>query len=46
MKNYSEPVTLNCTKIILAQMNNSIYKINIGEKDFKTGFFCLIKYRN
>ena len=46
MENYSEPVTQKCTKIILEQMNNSIYKINIKENDFRTGIFCLIKYKN
>ena len=46
MEKYSEPVTQDCTKIILEQMNNSIYKINTKENDFITGFFCLIKYKN
>ena len=46
MESYSEPVTQNCTKIILEQMNNSIYKINKEENDFRTGIFCYIKYKN
>ena len=46
MEKYSEPLTKNCTKIILEQMNNSIYKINRKENDFRTGFFSLIKYKN
>ena len=46
MEKYPEPITQNCTKIILEQMNNSIYKINTKENYFITGFFCLIKYKN
>ena len=46
MEKYPQPVTQNYTRIILEQMNNSIYKINTKENDFRTGFFCHIKYKN
>ena len=46
MEKYPKPVTEKCTKIILEQMNNSIYKINTKENDFSTWIFCLIKYKN
>ena len=27
-------------------MNNSIYRINTKKNEFRTGIFCLIKYKN
>ena len=46
MKNYPEPVSKYCTKIIYEQIDTSIYKIKINKNFFRTGFFCFIKYKN
>ena len=42
MEKYPKPVSKQCSKVILDQMDNSICKIN--EKTI--GFFCKIKYNN
>ena len=42
---YPIPITIECTKIILEQMENCICKIN-NEKGNGTGFFCYISNYN
>ena len=42
---YPIPITIDCTRIILEQMENSICKIN-NEKGNGTGFFCYISNYN
>ena len=42
---YPIPITIDCTKIILEQMENCICKIN-NEKGNGTGFFCFISNYN
>ena len=39
--NYPPPITIDSTRIILEQMENSICKIN-NSKGMGTGFFCYI----
>ena len=43
MEDYPEPVSEQCTKKILDQMNNSFYKIKEINGKFNLGFFCSIK---
>jgi len=45
LNTYPIPVTIESTKIILEQMENSICKIITGERG-GTGFFCHINYQN
>ena len=46
MEEYPKPVTKQCMKAILEQMNhNIIYKINPKNDSFSSGFFCYIKKR-
>ena len=42
MEKYPKPVSKQCSKVILDQMDNSICKIN----ERTIGFFCKIKYDN
>ena len=46
MDKYPKPASKSCTKKILDQMENSIYKIDEKEVTFKLGFFCNIQYKN
>ena len=46
MKNYPKPVTKSSHKIIMNYLDNSIYKIKIGESKYGVGFFCYIKCHN
>ena len=46
MENYLKPVSKLCTKKILDQMDNSIYKIKDKKGYFKIAFFSKIKYEN
>ena len=43
MEDYPEPVTKQCIKNIVDQIENLIYKINEKEGNFDIGYFCLIK---
>ena len=45
METYPGPVSKQCSKIILEQMDNSIYTINENEQNPEIGFFCYIKYK-
>ena len=46
MEIYPEPVTRQCTKKILDQMNNrQIYKISKKNDEYEFGFFCNITYK-
>ena len=45
LNKYPIPVTIESTKIILDQMENSICKINNGEGG-GTGFLCHFNYQN
>ena len=45
MDKYPKAVSKHLTKILLEQMNNSIYKINL-KNSFNLGFFFKIKYDN
>ena len=46
MENYLKPVSKLCTKKILDQMDNSIYKIKDKKGYSKIAFFSKIKYEN
>ena len=46
MKDYPEPISKQCLKIILEQMDNQIYKIYERKEKNEIGFFCNIKYEN
>ena len=46
MEKYLKPVSKFCTKKILAQMDNSIYKIKDKKRFFTIAFFSKIKYEN
>ena len=46
MKDYPNSVTRKCTKIILEQMENSLYQIKNKDGKFEICFFCHIKYKN
>ena len=46
MEKYLKPVSKLCTKKILDQMDNSIYKIKDKKGYFKIAFFSKIKYEN
>ena len=46
MENYPKPVSKQCTKIILNQIDNSICKINEGKGVFHIGVLCYIKCEN
>ena len=45
MEDYSKPLTKQCMKKILEQMENSIYKIKGKDKKFGIAFFSKIKIR-
>ena len=44
MDKYPKPTSRQCTKIILEQMDNFIFKLSEKEENIITGFFCYIKY--
>ena len=44
MENYPKPVSQECHKTILAQLDNSIYQIKEKGGKCEIGFFCSIKY--
>ena len=44
MDKYPKPTSRQCTKVILEQMDNFIFKISEKEENIITGFFCHIKY--
>ena len=46
LDNYPSYVSIEQTKIILAQLENSICKIYTNDEGQGTGFFCNIKYKN
>ena len=46
MEKYPRSASKHCTKIIMDQMENFIYKKDEKEKTFRLGFFCIIKYEN
>ena len=46
MKNFSKPVSNDCTRKILDQMDNYFYKINEKDDKFDICIFCHIKYKN
>ena len=43
MDKYPKPTSRQCTKIILEQMDNFIFKLSEKEENIITGFFC---YKN
>ena len=45
IENYPPPISKDCTKVILQQMQNCICKIN-NKKGKGTGFFCYIPSKN
>ena len=45
MDTFPGPVSKQCSKVILEQMDNSIYIINENEENSEIGFFCYIKYK-
>ena len=46
MAEYIKPITKQCTKKLLDQMDNYFYKINEKEGEFSVGFFCHMNYKN
>jgi len=46
MEKYLKPISKLCTKKILDQMDNSMYKIKDKNGYFKIAFFSKIKYKN
>ena len=46
MEDYPEPVTKQCTRKILEQTDEAIYKINEKEGNSEIGVFIKIKYKN
>ena len=46
MEKYPRSASKHCTKIILDQIENFIYRIDEKERTFRLGFFCTIKYEN
>ena len=45
MDTFPRPVSKQCSKVIIEQMDNSIYTINENEDISEIGFFCYIKYK-
>ena len=46
MEDYPEPITKKCTKNIVEQIENAIYKINEKEGNYEIGLFTKIKNKN
>ena len=46
MEDYPKPITKQCTKKILEQIDEAIYKINEKEGNNEIGVFIKIKYKN
>ena len=46
MSNYVDPISKQCTKKILQQIENSFYKIKKNEREFEFAYFSYIKYKN
>ena len=46
MENYPKPVSKDCIKVILKQMDNLFYKKYEKEGNYLTVFFCNIKYKS
>mgnify|MGYP002626757504 CR=1 FL=1 len=46
MASYPKPLTIQCTKNIIEQMESSLYKINENKEKFDIGFFIYIKNKN
>ena len=46
MSYYPKPVTKNCIKKLLDQMNNSFFKIKWKDNDIDICCFCKIEYKN
>ena len=46
MSTYANPLSRQCIKKILDQMENTFYKIKKNDKDFEIGYFCHINYEN
>ena len=46
MEDYPEPVTKQCTRKILEQTDEAVYKINEKEGNSEIGVFIKIKYKN
>ena len=44
LDDYPIPISIDCTKVILEQMEKCIFKIK-NKKGKGTGFFCLISYK-
>ena len=46
MLDYPSPITKQCHKKILEQMNNSFYRFNEKDKKSELLFFCYIRLEN
>ena len=46
MSYFPRSVSKQCTKKILAQMEDSFFKVNINENESNVCFFCKIEYKN